>query len=127
MNRRKNRPRKELDRERAVLITGITGQDGSYLAEFLLKKGYRVYGLMRRSSSFNTGRIDHLYQDPHYPNPRLQLVYGDLNGGPVKKCVKRIRRPPQFFLVSHQYTSFLDRRRPSAPDVSRDGTSVPPP
>ena len=100
MNRRKNRPRKELDRERAALITGITGQDGSYLADFLLKKGYRVYGLMRRSSSFNTGRIDHLYQDPHDPNPRLQLVYGDLNstrlyyrnGGPRTVVAERISR-----------------------------------
>jgi GDPmannose 4,6-dehydratase len=62
-----------------ALITGITGQDGSYLAELLLEKGYRVYGIIRRSSSFNTDRIDHLYQDPHEPDVRLQLVYGDLN------------------------------------------------
>ena len=61
-----------------ALITGITGQDGSYLAEFLLKKGYEVHGLKRRSSLFNTGRIDHIYQDPHNPNPRLKLHHGDL-------------------------------------------------
>jgi GDPmannose 4,6-dehydratase len=61
-----------------ALITGITGQDGSYLAEFLLYKGYEVHGLIRRSSSFNTGRIDHLYKDPHYPNVKLHLHYGDL-------------------------------------------------
>ena len=57
---------------KTALITGITGQDGSYLAEFLLSQGYRVYGLMRRSSSFNTSRIDHIYQDPHEPNPTAQ-------------------------------------------------------
>ena len=62
-----------------ALITGITGQDGSFLAEFLLEKGYEVYGIIRRSSSFNTDRIDHLYQDPHEPDTRLRLVYGDLN------------------------------------------------
>ena len=62
-----------------ALITGITGQDGSYLAEFLLAKGYEVYGIIRRSSSFNTARVDSIYQDPHVPNARLHLVYGDLN------------------------------------------------
>ncbi|HBH73673.1 MAG TPA: GDP-mannose 4,6-dehydratase [Synechococcales bacterium UBA10510] len=61
-----------------ALITGITGQDGSYLAEFLLSKGYEVHGIKRRASSFNTARIDHLYQDPHETNPRLVLHYGDL-------------------------------------------------
>jgi GDPmannose 4,6-dehydratase len=63
---------------RRALITGITGQDGSYLAEFLLGKGYEVHGLIRRSSSFNTGRIDHLYHDPHEPGPTLALHYADL-------------------------------------------------
>ncbi len=62
-----------------ALITGITGQDGSYLAELLLKKGYEVHGLIRRASTFNTGRIDHLYQDPHQPGTRLLLHYGDLS------------------------------------------------
>jgi len=61
-----------------AIITGITGQDGSYLAEFLLDKGYEVHGIKRRSSSFNTERIDHLYQDPHENNPKLVLHYGDL-------------------------------------------------
>ncbi len=61
-----------------ALITGITGQDGSYLAEFLLEKGYEVHGIKRRASSFNTDRIDHLYQDPHQQNPKLFLHYGDL-------------------------------------------------
>ena len=63
---------------RVALITGITGQDGSYLAELLLEKGYEVHGIKRRASSFNTARIDHLYQDPHERNPRLVLHYGDL-------------------------------------------------
>jgi len=62
-----------------ALITGITGQDGSYLAEFLLAKGYEVHGIKRRASLFNTGRIDHIYQDPHAPNPKLKLHYGDLS------------------------------------------------
>jgi len=64
-----------------AFITGITGQDGSYLTEFLLEKGYEVHGLIRRSSSFNTERIDHIYQDPHTPNPKLILHYGDLTDG----------------------------------------------
>ncbi|SHE72816.1 GDPmannose 4,6-dehydratase [Ruegeria intermedia] len=63
---------------KTALITGITGQDGSYLAEFLLAKGYEVHGIKRRASSFNTQRIDHIYQDPHEPDPKLRLHYGDL-------------------------------------------------
>ena len=63
---------------KTALITGITGQDGSYLAELLLEKGYMVHGIKRRASSFNTSRIDHLYQDPHESDPRLSLHYGDL-------------------------------------------------
>ncbi len=62
-----------------ALITGITGQDGSYLAELLLAKGYEVHGLIRRASTFNTRRIDHIYQDLHEPNARLFLHYGDLS------------------------------------------------
>ena len=67
--------------EKRALITGVTGQDGSYLAEFLLTKGYEVHGLMRRASLFNTDRIDHLYHDPHLGGPRLTLHYGDLTDG----------------------------------------------
>jgi GDPmannose 4,6-dehydratase len=62
-----------------ALITGVTGQDGSYLAEFLLAKGYEVHGIKRRASLFNTQRIDHIYEDPHAPNPQLKLHYGDLS------------------------------------------------
>jgi GDPmannose 4,6-dehydratase len=61
-----------------ALITGITGQDGSYLAELLLTKGYEVHGIIRRASTFNTGRLDHIYSDPHVPSPQLKLHYGDL-------------------------------------------------
>lgn len=64
--------------KKKAFITGITGQDGSYLAEFLLQKGYEVHGIKRRSSSFNTQRVDHIYQDPHLPNPDFHLHYGDL-------------------------------------------------
>src|ERR1700756_4886192 len=66
-----------MDRK-VALITGITGQDGAYLAELLLSKGYEVHGVKRRTSLFNTDRIDHLYQDPHEPNPKLILHHGDL-------------------------------------------------
>ena len=64
--------------KRIALITGITGQDGSYLAEFLLARGYTVHGLIRRASTFNTGRLEHVYQDPHAAKRRLILHYGDL-------------------------------------------------
>jgi GDPmannose 4,6-dehydratase len=67
--------------KKIAFITGVTGQDGSYLTELLLEKGYEVHGLIRRSSSFNTVRIDHIYQDPHTPNPKLILHYGDLTDG----------------------------------------------
>lgn len=63
---------------KVALITGVTGQDGSYLAEFLLEKGYIVHGIKRRASSFNTQRVDHIYQDPHIDNARFHLHYGDL-------------------------------------------------
>ena len=67
-----------MEDKKVALITGITGQDGSYLAEFLLKKGYVVHGIKRRTSLFNTDRIDHLYQDPHVENRNLFLHYGDM-------------------------------------------------
>lgn len=63
---------------KTALITGVTGQDGAYLAELLLSKGYTVHGIKRRSSSFNTGRIEHIYQDPHETHPRFILHYGDM-------------------------------------------------
>ena len=71
----------DMSNRKRALITGITGQDGSYLAELLLEKGYDVHGIKRRASSFNTTRIDHLYQDPHELNRNLALHYGDLSDG----------------------------------------------
>jgi len=74
-----------------ALITGVTGQDGSYLTEFLLAKGYEVHGLMRRASLFNTDRIDHLYHDPHLAGPRLTLHYGDLaDGTGLRRILERV-------------------------------------
>lgn len=72
-------PRNQNSKNKTALITGITGQDGSYLAEFLLKKGYQVHGIIRRASTFNTLRIDHIYQDPHQKNIRFKLHHGDLS------------------------------------------------
>jgi GDPmannose 4,6-dehydratase len=94
---------------KTALITGITGQDGSYLAEFLLNKGYYVYGLIRRSSSFNTNRIDHIYQDPHEPNPRLNLIYGDLNDASSLNKILRDVQPDEIYNLgaqSHVMVSF---------------------
>lgn len=88
--------------ERTALITGITGQDGSYLAELLLQKGYRVHGLIRRASSFNTGRIDHLYQDPHEDDVRLRLHYGDLTDGSQLAYLIRKTRPDEVYNLAAQ-------------------------
>src|SRR5215813_10565508 len=92
-----------------ALITGITGQDGSYLTELLLEKGYDVYGIIRRSSSFNTDRIDHLYEDPHEPRTRLRLVYGDLNDSSSLNTILRQVQPDEIYnlgAMSHVRVSF---------------------
>jgi GDPmannose 4,6-dehydratase len=92
-----------------ALITGITGQDGSYLAELLLEKNYEVHGVIRRSSSFNTGRIDHLYEDPHTPGVRLKLHYGDLNDASSLNALLRIIQPDEIYNLgaqSHVRVSF---------------------
>lgn len=92
-----------------ALISGITGQDGSYLAEFLLEKGYEVYGIIRRSSSFNTGRIDPIYEDPHVPHRRLHLVYGDLNDASSLNRIIRTVQPDEIYNLgaqSHVRVSF---------------------
>src|SRR5574342_1193624 len=92
-----------------ALITGITGQDGSYLAEFLLGKGYEVYGIIRRSSSFNTGRIDPIYEDPHVPQRRLHLIYGDLNDASSLNRILRTVQPDEIYNLgaqSHVRVSF---------------------
>ncbi len=85
-----------------ALITGITGQDGSFLTELLLEKGYEVFGIIRRSSSFNTARIDHLYQDPHKPDTRLRLVYGDLNDSSSLNTILRQTHPDEIYNLGSQ-------------------------
>jgi GDPmannose 4,6-dehydratase len=92
-----------------ALITGITGQDGAYLAEFLLTKGYEVHGIKRRSSLFNTGRIDHLYEDPHNPHPRLILHYGDLTDSSSLIHIVQKIQPDEIYNLgaqSHVQVSF---------------------
>src|SRR3989338_3527584 len=92
-----------------AFITGITGQDGSYLAEFLLKKGYVVHGLFRRSSSFNTSRIDHIYQDPHGKDTRIFLHYGDLSDASSVNQLLKTLKPDEVYNLgaqSHVRVSF---------------------
>ncbi|WP_172297231.1 GDP-mannose 4,6-dehydratase [Pseudoruegeria sp. HB172150] len=102
---------------KTALITGITGQDGSYLAEFLLKKGYEVHGIKRRASSFNTERIDHIYQDPNQPDPRLILHYGDLSDTSNLTRIVAEVRPDEVYNLgaqSHVAVSF------EAPEYTAD-------
>lgn len=104
-----------------ALITGITGQDGSYLAEFLLEKGYEVHGIKRRSSLFNTGRIDHIYQDPHNPNPKLKLHYGDLTDTSNLTRILREVEPDEVYNLgaqSHVAVSF------EAPEYTADVDAI---
>jgi GDPmannose 4,6-dehydratase len=92
-----------------ALITGITGQDGSFLTELLLAKGYEVFGIIRRSSSFNTARIDHLYQDPHEAGTRLRLLFGDLNDSSSLNTIIRQTKPDEIYNLgaqSHVRVSF---------------------
>lgn len=100
-----------------ALITGITGQDGSYLAEFLLAKGYEVHGIKRRASSFNTQRIDHIYEDPHVSNPKLHLHYGDLTDSSNLTRILSEVRPDEVYNLgaqSHVAVSF------EAPEYTAD-------
>lgn len=104
-----------------ALITGITGQDGSYLTELLLEKGYEVHGLIRRSSSFNTDRIDHLYKDPHSKDARMFLHYGDLSDSTNLNRVLRTVRPEEIYHLgaqSHVRVSF------DIPEYTADVTGV---
>lgn len=104
-----------------ALITGITGQDGSYLTELLLDKGYQVFGIVRRSSSFNTDRIDHLYQDPHEPDARLRMFYGDLNDSSSLNTILRNTQPDEIYNLgaqSHVRVSF------DVPEYTADVTGL---
>ena len=98
-----------MSKHKRALITGITGQDGSYLTEFLLSKNYEVYGLIRRSSSFNTDRIEHIYQDPHERDVRLRLVFGDLNDASSLNFLIKTIKPDEIYNLgaqSHVRVSF---------------------
>lgn len=104
-----------------ALITGITGQDGSYLTEFLLEKGYEVYGIIRRSSSFNTKRIDHIFKDPHIKENRLHLIYGDLlDAGNINDIIRKIMPDEVYNLAaqSHVRVSF------DIPEYTSDVTAL---
>ena len=104
-----------------ALVTGITGQDGSYLAEFLLSKDYEVHGLIRRASTFNTGRIDHIYTDPHQPGTRLFLHYGDLSdSGQLAHLIYNIQPDEVYHLAaqSHVRVSF------DMPEYTGDATGM---
>jgi GDPmannose 4,6-dehydratase len=104
-----------------ALITGITGQDGSYLAEFLLEKGYEVYGIIRRSSSFNTSRINDIYQDPHEKGARLKLIFGDLtDASSINKIVRDVQPDEIYNLAaqSHVRVSF------DVPEYTADATGT---
>ena len=106
---------------KTALITGITGQDGSYLAELLLDKGYMVYGIIRRSSSFNTGRINHIYADPHDPNSRLKLLYGDLTDASSIAKIIRTVKPDEIYNLgaqSHVRVSF------DSPEYTAESTGL---
>lgn len=98
-----------MDKQRVALITGITGQDGAYLAELLLEKGYLVHGVKRRSSSFNTGRIEHLYEDPHVEIPHLRLHYGDMTDSTNLIRIVQETQPDEIYNLaaqSHVQVSF---------------------
>jgi GDPmannose 4,6-dehydratase len=104
-----------------ALITGITGQDGSYLAELLLSKGYEVHGIIRRASTFNTGRLDHIYSDPHAPKHKLFLHYGDLSdGSALSRLISKIQPDEVYNLAaqSHVRVSF------DAPEYTTDITAT---
>jgi GDPmannose 4,6-dehydratase len=98
-----------MTQQKRALITGITGQDGSYLSEFLLEKGYEVHGIIRRTSTFNTDRIDHIYEDPHREGARLYLHYGDLTDGTTLRRILEEVKPIEIYNLgaqSHVRVSF---------------------
>src|SRR5258706_4771772 len=91
-----------MTKKRVALITGVTGQDGAYLAEFLLNNGYVVHGIKRRSSSFNTGRVDHLYQDPHETGVRFVLHYGDMTDATSLIRIVQDTQPDEIYNLAAQ-------------------------
>lgn len=108
---------------RKALITGITGQSGSYLAEFLLANGYEVHGIMRRASTFNTQRIDHLYQDPHDPEARLFLHYGDMTDGTgVRRILEQVEPDEIYALAAQSHVKVSFEMPEYTADVVATGT-----
>ena len=108
---------------KTALITGITGQDGSYLAEFLLDKGYSVHGIKRRASSFNTGRIDHIYEDLHNKNPKLHLHYGDLtDSSNLTRLIKAIEPDEIYNLGAQSHVAVSFESPEYTADVDAMGT-----
>ena len=106
-----------------ALITGITGQDGSYLAEFLLEKGYEVHGIKRRASLFNTSRIDHIYQDPHSPNPSLTLHYGDLtDSSNLTRIISEVEPDEVYNLGAQSHVAVSFEAPEYTADVDATGT-----
>ncbi len=106
-----------------ALITGITGQDGSYLAELLLDKGYEVHGIIRRASTFNTDRIDHLYRDPHDPDARLFLHYGDLTDGTgLRRILERVQPDEIYNLAAQSHVKVSFEQPEYTADVVATGT-----
>ena len=106
---------------KTALITGVTGQDGSYLAEFLLDKGYEVHGIKRRASLFNTQRVDHIYQDPHVDHARFQLHYGDLTDSSNLTRILQDVQPDEVYNLgaqSHVAVSF------EAPEYTADVDAI---
>ena len=108
---------------KVALITGITGQDGSYLAEFLLKKGYQVHGIKRRSSSFNTHRVDHIYQDPHVNNRNFVLHYGDLtDSSNLIRIIKEVQPAEIYNLAAQSHVAVSFESPEYTADVVANGT-----
>ena len=106
-----------------ALITGITGQDGSYLAELLLAKGYEVHGVIRRSSTFNTDRIDHLYQDPHEESTRLVLHFGDLSDGTgLRRILEKVRPDEVYNLGAQSHVRVSFEQPEYTADIGGTGT-----
>lgn len=112
-----------LSMTKRALITGITGQDGSYLAEFLLEKGYEVHGIKRRASSLNTQRIDHIYQDPHVSNPQLHLHYGDLtDSSNLTRIISEVRPDEVYNLGAQSHVAVSFESPEYTADVDANGT-----
>ncbi|WP_435201440.1 GDP-mannose 4,6-dehydratase [Qipengyuania sp. 902] len=106
-----------------ALVTGVTGQDGSYLAEFLLKKGYEVHGIKRRASSLNTQRIDHIYQDPHHPDPKLTLHYGDLaDASNLTRILQEVQPDEVYNLAAQSHVAVSFESPEYTADVDALGT-----